>query len=177
MDTKKELHPIIKELISIIKVVIFAMILSLFMRKYIVTNAYVPSGSMEPTIKADSNILLNRLAYVSKEPERGDIVAFPFPDNEDELYLKRIIGLPGETIEGIDGCVYVNGVKLENDFSDIYIFNDFGPFTVPENSYFMMGDNRNNSLDSRYWNHTYVSKDDIIGKAVMIIHPEIKFVE
>jgi signal peptidase I len=134
------------------------------------------SESMENTIMVGDDVITNRLSYVFGEPKRGDIVAFKFPDNEEEDYIKRIIGLPGETIEGKeeDGLVYIDGVPLEEAYVMDKINEDFGPFVVPEDSYFMMGDNRLISEDSRDWDNKFVKKDKIYGKA-MFKYPNFKF--
>jgi signal peptidase I len=81
-------------------------------------------------------------------------------------YVKRVIGLPGETIEGIDGYVYINGEKIEETYVKSLLEENFGPYTIPENCYFMMGDNRSMSFDSRLWENKYVSIDKIVGKAM-----------
>ena len=109
-----------------------------------------------------------------EDPQRGDIVAFYYPDNPEMVYLKRIMGLPGETIAGYDGVVYINGMPFFNDFTTEKMEQDFGPFQVPEGCYFMMGDNRNDSWDSRYWNNTYVEKEEILGKVSFEYYPELK---
>ena len=88
--------------------------------------------------------------------------------------MKRILALPGETIEGEDGVIYIDGKPLEEPYIKIKFKQDFGPYKVPRNSYFMMGDNRNNSWDSRFWVNKYVEKDEIIGKAEFEYFPEIK---
>lgn len=165
---------IIKEILSYIKILVVTFICVFIFNHYIIANAFVPTGSMESTIETGSRIFINRLAYINSEPQRGDIVSFLFPDDESENYLKRIIGLPGETIEGKDGEVYVNGEKLTENYIKDKIDNDFGPFTVPTDCYFMMGDNRTNSWDSRYWDHPFVSKDKIIGKAVFKYYPHLE---
>jgi signal peptidase I len=171
----KKYVPIIKSILYWIVVAIVAIIMASIIKAYVATGAYVSSGSMEPTIKTGSRLLLNRLAYSISEPQRGDIVSFPCPDN-NEIYLKRILGLPGETIEGINGYIYINGEKLDDDFTDILMCDNFGPFTVPDGYYFMMGDNRNNSFDSRLWENHFVAKDDIIGKAIFVYYPGFKFI-
>ena len=149
----------------------------MFLKENVVASALVPSGSMEETVMTGDRIMINRLAYIAEEPQRGDIVAFYYPDDGETLYLKRVMGLPGETIEGIDGYVYINGVKMENDFTTERIEYDFAPFEVPKDCYFMLGDNRNNSWDSRYWQNSFVEKDEIIGKAAFTFYPEIRVLE
>ena len=100
-------------------------------------------------------------------------MSFYYPDDGETLYLKRIIGLPGETIKGVDGKVYINGNEIEDYTSNVFR-DDFGPYTIPNDCYFMMGDNRSNSWDSRYWDNKYVSESEIIGKAEIEYYPEIK---
>ena len=146
-------------------------IIALGMVLFVVANAQVPTGSMETTVMAGDRILVNRLSYVFGEPERGDIVTFIYPDDGETLYLKRIMGLPGETISGKDGVIYIDGEPLEKDFTQEISYEDFGPYVVPEGTYFMMGDNRNDSWDSRYWEHKFVEMEDIIGKAEVSYFP------
>ena len=121
-----------------------------------------------------SRIIINRLAYLSEDPQRGDIIAFYFPDDGESLYLKRIVGLPGEKIEGVDGMIYINGKPLSEYYIREQINEDFGPYVVPEDSWFVMGDNRNNSLDSRYWEDKFVERDEIVGRAEIEYYPEFK---
>ena len=101
------------------------------------------------------------------------IVIFRYPDDESQLFIKRIIGLPGETVEIIDGKIYIDGSSqpLQDVNTKETPLGSFGPFKVPENCYFVMGDNRNNSLDSRYWKNTYVRRDEILGKAIFRYWP------
>ena len=157
---------IVKEFLSWILVVIIAFGISQFVTRVIILQVIVPSGSMENTIRIDDKVVALRLAYLMSDPERGDIVVFPFPDNEKINYIKRIIGLPGDTIEGKAGIVYINGEPIEEPYVREPLETDFGPYKVPEDSYFMMGDNRNWSEDSRYWTNKYVKRDKIKGKAL-----------
>lgn len=171
MSRKKR---ILKEILSYSRVILFSLAASLFIKENVVAGALIPTGSMEETVMAGSRVIVNRLAYVFEEPKRGDIVSFYYPDDRKTLYLKRIMGLPGETVEGIDGYVYIDGKKLTEDYTPVKIKEDFGPFLVPEGCYFMMGDNRNNSWDSRYWINSFVEKDQIIGKVKLEYYPKIK---
>ena len=139
----------------------------------------VPSESMEPTVMTGDRVFGNRLAYLFGDPQRFDIVIFRYPDDESQLFIKRIIGLPGETVEIIDGKVYIDGSEtpLDDSFTPETPTGNYGPYTVPENCYFMLGDNRNNSKDSRFWQNTYVERDKILGKAVLKYFPGIKLLK
>ena len=112
-------------------------------------------------------------AYLNSDPERFDIIIFKYPDDETKTFIKRVIGLPGETVEIRDGKVYINGSAepLDDSFCPEMPTGDFGPYVVPEDSYFVMGDNRENSHDSRYWVNTYVERSAIMGKAVLRYWP------
>lgn len=161
------MNKILKETFSWIKIIILALILSLIINRFILVNAYVPSGSMESTIMTKDRLIAFRLSYLFSQPQRFDIVVFKNPDNESELFIKRIIGLPNDTIEIIDSTLYINSELIKEDYINepMISVNDM-EFLVPEDHYFMMGDNRNHSLDSRYWDNTYVKSDKIIGKAI-----------
>ncbi|MCI9005160.1 MAG: signal peptidase I [Lachnospiraceae bacterium] len=174
---KSKKKTFLKELRSNVITVVVALLIGFFLSKYIIANAQVPSGSMETTVMAGDRIIVNRLAYAFGEPQRGDIVTFIYPDDGETLYLKRIMGLPGETIEGIDGVIYINGSPLSQDYTSEVFEEDFGPFQVPEGCYFMMGDNRNDSWDSRFWENQFVEKDAIIGKAAFSYYPHPRILE
>lgn len=160
-----------KEIFIDVTLVLAALAVGLLLNRFVIANAQVPSSSMETTVMAGDRIFVNRLSYVFGEPGRGDIVTFIYPDDGETLYLKRVMGLPGETIQGKNGVIYIDGEPLEHDFTQEISYDDFGPFTVPEDCYFMMGDNRNDSWDSRYWQHTFVEKADIMGKAFVSYFP------
>lgn len=165
---------VLYEILDWSKTIVTALAIAFLINSTLIANAQVPTGSMEETIMPGSRILINRLAYASEKPQRGDIISFYYPDDGQTVYLKRIIGLPGDIVEGHDGIVYINGQALKENYVKEELAADFGPFAVPENSYFVMGDNRNNSWDSRYWNHHYVTEDEIIGRAEFEYFPEIK---
>ena len=157
-----------REILEWVVVLAISATLAFALDKFIIVNAKIPSASMEPTIMTGDRLIGNRLAYINENPQRGDVVIFLYPDNEKEIFIKRVIGLPGETVTIRNGQVYINDASGPLDES-AYItstpLGDFGPFEVPEGAYFMMGDNRNNSMDSRYWNRPYVYRDKILGKA------------
>lgn len=164
--TKRQKY-IIKETISYAIIIVLAVVIALLINRFLIVNARVPTSSMVPTINKLDRIIGNRLAYINKAPERGDIIIFPFPDNEKEIYVKRIIGLPGETVEIRGGVVYINGSPLdESSYLTVETLGDWGPYYVPLDSYFVLGDNRNNSKDSRYWDNKFVSRDKIMAKAL-----------
>lgn len=102
---------------------------------------------------------------------------FKFPDDEKVLYIKRVIGLPGETLEVKDGHVYINGAVLDEPYLNVTTDGSFGPYRIPEGGYFMMGDNRNDSADSRYWHNTYLYRDGMVGKAVFRYWPSFSRLE
>ena len=157
------------ELISWIKTIAMAVAIALFINFAIIVNATVPTGSMENTIMTGDRVIALRLSYLFGKPERGDVAIFKYPDapeGETVLYVKRVIGLPGETVEIIDGEVYIDGEVLKEDYIRETTEGDWGPYEVPEGCYFMMGDNRNNSLDARYWENKYVEEDDMLGKVL-----------
>ena len=157
-----------REILDWVIVIVISAALAFALDKFIIVNAKIPSASMEPTIMTGDRLIGNRLAYLNEDPQRGDIVIFLFPDNEKEYFIKRVIGLPGETVTVKDGKVYINDSMTpldESAYLKTVPLGDFGPFKVPEGAYFMMGDNRNNSMDSRFWNSPYVYRDKILGKA------------
>lgn len=137
------------------------------MNKLVYINAVIPSESMQNTIMKGDRVLGNRLAYIKDDPERYDIVIFKYPDDPSKIFIKRVIGLPGETVTVKDGKIYIDGKEQTQavSFCPEEMAGSFGPYEVPEDSYFVMGDNRNNSLDSRYWDNTYVKKEAILAKA------------
>lgn len=147
---------------------------------YVLINAYIPSESMETTLMTGDRVICNRLAYkFGHDPERFDVVIFYAPDS-GELYIKRVIGMPGETVTIKDGKVYINGSDTPLD--DSFIREPMetegkSTYKVPEDSYFMMGDNRNESYDSRFWDNPYVSKDKIVAKASLRYWKGIKIVK
>lgn len=167
-----------KEVFSWVKTILLAAILAGAVNSFLIVNAEVPTGSMENTIMAGDRILALRTSYWFDEPERGDITVFRYPDDPtgNTLYVKRIIGLPGDTVQVEDGEVFVNGAVLEEDYIAEITEGDFGPYTVPEGCYFMMGDNRNHSVDSRFWEDKFVEKDEILGKVVLRYYKGFKWI-
>lgn len=160
---------IISEIISYIKIVAAAFIIAFFFTKFIIINATVPTGSMRTTIMEGDQLIGLRLAYTFSEPQRGDVVIFKFPDNENENYVKRIIGIPGDVIQIINGQLYVNSeLAVEEYIAEPMNINTTDEvYIVPEDSYFVLGDNRNHSHDSRAWSTThYVPRKNILAKVL-----------
>lgn len=162
------------EILDWSRVILTALAIAFIANHTLIANAQIPTGSMENTIMPGSRVIINRLAYVKEEPERGDIISFYFPDDGKTLFIKRIIGLPGETVWGKDGNVYIDGKVLKEGYLKEEMEGSFEPFVVPEEAFFVMGDNRNNSLDSRYWEDHFVEKDEIVGRAELEYYPEVK---
>jgi len=167
-----------------VEAAVIAIILALFIRTFVVQAFKIPSGSMEPTLMVGDHILVNKFIYGVKipyidktlipisRPKRGDIVVFKFPIDKKKDFIKRVMGLPGETIEIVGKKIIVNGKPIEDRYG--YYDNNpnkltrrrFGPFKIPADKYFVMGDNRDHSYDSRYWG--YVPFNYIKGKAFFI---------
>jgi len=165
-----------------------ALLLALFIRTFIVQAFKIPSGSMIPTLLIGDHILVNKLAYgvripfwegylaPFKKPQQGDVVVFIFPEDRSKDFIKRVIGVEGDTVEIRGKKVYINGKALEDPHAHfegddaqgagLFIRDDFGPVQVPENHIFVMGDNRDRSYDSRFWG--FVNLQDIKGKAFLI---------
>lgn len=176
--TKPKKNSFVRELVSWIILFVGAIAIALIVNKTVLANTEVPTGSMENTIHGGDRLFGFRLAYTFSKPERGDVIIFKYPDNEEENYIKRIIGMPGEKVEIIKGVVYINGEELEESYLKEKPFElDFGPYEVPDDSYFVLGDNRNGSHDARRWNNTYVHKDKIIAKAIFKYYPDFELIE
>lgn len=164
-----------KEIKSWCVTLLITIVVVLVLKNYIIINASVPTGSMENTIMPGDNLFGFRIAYMFDEPERGDIIFFYFPDDESQKYVKRIVGLPGETVTIINGKIYIDGSQtpLEEPYLKEEWTRGIGPyeFVVPEDCYLVLGDNRNESADARYWKTPYVTKEKIIGKALFTYYP------
>lgn len=144
-----------------------AIILSKLITTFIFVMAVIPSESMVNTLNVGDKVFVDKICIHFSNIERGDIIVFEHSENTNnsKYLIKRVIGLPGETIEIKKGILYVNGNKVEETYLGSNNELDFGPYNVPDNKYFVLGDNRTNSFDSRYWEETYVDFSSIIGKA------------
>jgi signal peptidase I len=186
----------VKEIPKWFKELVIVIIVVLFIRTFLVQAYNIPSGSMKPTLLVGDFILVNKLVYKLSEPQRGDIVVFKWPVNPQIDFIKRIIGMPGDTIEVKGEKVFINGKevplrfisKIQEDGTDKLIYEEILPngvrhkialyeypfiprkdayyAKIPEGYYFVMGDNRDNSEDSRYWG--LLPRENIVGKAFVI---------
>ena len=220
----------LSEAVSFLLPIVIAVIAALLLKQFVFANAIVPTGSMKNTIHEGDRIIASRIAYLRDDPERYDIILFYFPDDESQIFVKRVIGLPGETVTVANGQTFVTdkngdmyktdqsfitngepigdygpyyipeaGEKITTDgiycyaengavvgyaqFIDRYCVKDDagnpaadenGCYTVEENLYFCMGDNRNESHDSRFWDNRYVRESKILGEASFKYYPEFK---
>ena len=185
MEQEKTKKHVIREYAESI---VIAVVMALIIKAFVIQAFKIPSGSMIPTLKIGDHILVNKFIYGTKlpftdriiiplkRPNRGDIIVFKFPDDEKKDFIKRVIGLPGDIVEIKGKGVYINGSPIDDFYavhSDPMVYpsgiqprDNFGPLTVPQDSYFVMGDNRGFSLDSRYWG--FVKLNKIKGKAFII---------
>ena len=176
---KVEEFSLIREIWSWVSILAIAALIAFVLNTFIIANSRVPSGSMENTIMTGDRVVGFRLTYLFNEPKRGDIIIFKFPDNEKKYYVKRIIGEPGDIVDIKNGEVYLNnsGIPLDEPYiKEEMIPEEDVEYKVPENSYFMLGDNRNNSADSRRWRNTFVHKDKIVAKVLFEYFPRIKII-
>jgi len=189
--TREQIKDFIKETIETL-VIVF--ILVVFIRSIIGEPRWIPSSSMEPTLQVGDNLIIEKISYRLSEPVRGDVVVFYPPHHEldpsllgkfsrmvgffskDEAYIKRVIGVPGDKIQVVpEKGVYVNGKLLEEPYKKEIFYGMChsgmvcGPFSVPQGSYYVLGDNRNDSTDSRYWGA--LPKKRIVGKAFFRFWP------
>lgn len=175
-DNKKKETKIqdnMKPVLEWVIVLAIAIAVALFINFCIIINSTVPTSSMENTIMPGDRIMGLRVTYIFEEPKYGDIVVFKYPDNPKETFVKRLIGTPGDVVEIVQGTLYINNEKVEENYlKEEPYHEDFGPYVVPEDSYFVMGDNRNNSHDSRYWSTSnFVPRKNILGKAFFCYWP------
>lgn len=167
---------------------VIAAIIAFLVRGFIVQAFRIPSGSMEPTLLVGDHLLVNRMSYVVKvpftdivvlsvgSPKKGDIIVFRYPEDRTKDFIKRVVATGGDTVQIENKVLYVNGRKVvdphahfaENTVQSALLSprDFFGPVTVPKDRYFVMGDNRDRSLDSRFWG--FVDRNDLVGRALVI---------
>ena len=152
--------------------ILIALVLTLILRTYVIQAFKIPSGSMRPTLLEGDKLFVNKYVYRFRSPDRGDIVVFRYPDDPRKDFIKRLVASGGETVEIRDGKIYVDGKMLDDpkSFGKFYYYNHdpFGgpdeKIRVPENTYYVLGDNSSNSTDSRFWG--FVPKKNMLGKAI-----------
>ncbi len=171
-----------------VEAILLAIVIAFFIRTFVIQAYKIPSGSMKPTLLIGDHILVSKFSYGIKlpfirstvipigEPKRGDIVVFIYPEDRSKDFIKRLIGVPGDTIEIRNKKILLNGLPFDDGHgvhSDSIIIpasvqprDNFGPVKVPEGSLFVMGDNRDESYDSRFWG--FVNMKDVLGKALII---------
>ncbi|HWP98287.1 MAG TPA: signal peptidase I [Syntrophomonadaceae bacterium] len=170
---KSEVPQTLKETISII---VIAVALALLLRNFVIEGRIIPSGSMLPTLQLQDRVMINRFIYYFKDPIRGDIIILDPPPalNRTDIFIKRVIGLPGETVEMKNNKVYINDQALNEPYLAEPLNYTFGPVVVPQDSLLVLGDNRNNSYDSHKWledENVWLTRDRVKGKAFMVYWP------
>ncbi|EGT0012962.1 signal peptidase I [Clostridium perfringens] len=163
-----------KNLKEYVVIIFTAIVLTLLVNKFLFFKIVVPTPSMAPTIEPGDQLFATRIHNLSKM-ERGDMIVF-YSKEFDERMIKRLIGLPGDKVEiKDDGTVYVNNEKLDEPYIKYPGGKVNMNFEVPEDKYLLLGDNRDNSKDSRYWSDKYIDGDDILGKAQITVWPLNRF--
>jgi signal peptidase I len=167
-------NPYVRSLLEWLLALTLALFLFLVLRNYVFRIAHVTGNSMEPTLNHNDMVILSRLSFLPSGPQPGDIVAFPFKENPSEYYIKRVIGLPGDEIDIQNLRFVVNGIPLEDKFSHEIIISagDVSfPYTVEDGRYFVLGDNRNGSKDSRFLSVGSIPREELVGKVVLRFWP------
>ena len=166
---------ILREIMRWIVFIGVVIVLTFTINTYVGQRTQVKGHSMEPALQYYDNLIVDRLSYHFRTPERFEIIVFPFNEDEDMFYIKRIIGLPGETVQIIDGEIFINGVILNSDKFGKELISEPGiarqPIHLGHEEYFVLGDNRNNSRDSRDPSVGVRHRDDFIGRAWIRIWP------
>ncbi len=165
-----------KEVFGWIKTILFCFVVAYFITHFLILNGYVPTSSMENTIMTGDRFFASRLSYKFQEPERFDIIVFKHPDDDEaDLLVKRVIGLPKDKVEIIDGLLYINDELVNEPYLKEAPYTlDYGPYYVPEDHYFALGDNRNFSKDSRMWVNSYIPRENIVAKPVIKYLPNFE---
>jgi signal peptidase I len=155
---------------EVVEILSLAVILAIIVRIFLCAPYTIPSWSMSPVLQSGDRILVNKFVYRLRDPARGDIVVFKFPLDERIAFIKRIIALPEETIEGTENGIYINGQMLKEEYLPQGVkYDHFGPVQLGAGEYFMMGDHRQDSQDSRFWGA--VSREKILGQSILIYWP------
>ena len=165
---------IMKELGSWILYILIIVALTILINTFVGQRTHVKGQSMEPTLHNNDNLIVDKISYRFRDPRRFDIIVFPFNEETDTYYIKRIIGLPGETVQIIDGKVYINNAMLGEDYGNEIMLNPGiadQPILLGDDEYFVLGDNRNHSSDSRDPNVGVQHRDHLLGRAFIRIWP------
>lgn len=174
MEDKEKSKSIFKEILDWVIYIGVILLFTYLIITYVGVRTRVSGQSMQPTLHDGDNLLVDKLTYRFRDPKRYEIVVFPYKYEEDTYYIKRIIGLPGEKIQIIDGYVYINDEKLSKDYG-AEVMQEAGiaedPITLGEDEYFVLGDNRNHSSDSRVPNVGILKRKDLMGRAWVRIWP------
>jgi len=175
MFTNRIANPFLRGVAEWSLTLLLAVLLFFVLRTFLFRTATVTGVSMEPTISHGDFLIINRLSYQFISPRAGDIVAFPYQGNPSEMYIKRVVGVPGDIIDLRYGVFYVNGEPMDDDFSDMNIIAlgnvSFPTEAVPEGHFFVLGDNRNQSKDSRFASVGTIPEEDMLGKVLVRIWP------
>lgn len=168
-------HGIIRELLGWIIYILIIIGLTYLIITYVGQRTRVSGSSMETTLSDGDNLIVDKISYRFRDPKRYDIIVFPYKYEENTYYIKRIIGLPGETVQVTGGYVYINGELLESDIYGAEPIADGGiasePITLGADEYFVLGDNRNHSSDSRDPSVGILHREDLLGRAWVRIYP------
>ncbi len=176
--TEEKEYSLKREIISTVLYLLAVVALTFLFVQFVGQRTHVNGDSMNVTLEDGDNLIVDKLSYRFTDPERFDIIVFPYKYQEKTYYIKRIIGMPGETVQIIDGMVYIDGEMLDETYGkEVMQYSGVAsdPITLGEDEYFVLGDNRNNSSDSRDPSVGNIQKDQIIGKAFIRIWPLNKF--
>lgn len=172
---KNRVGSVMRELLGWLFYILIIIGLTYLIITYVGQRTRVSGSSMETTLSDGDNLIVDKLSYRFQEPKRFDIVVFPYKYEENTYYIKRIIGLPDDTVQVKDGYTYINGELLESDIYGAEVMIEAGtasePITLGEDEYFVLGDNRNHSLDSRDPSVGILKREDLIGRAWVRIYP------
>ena len=167
---------------EVLRLILYLLVLftvTILFIRFVMQRTDVSGNSMLPTLEDGNSLLVDKISYRFRDPQRFDIVVFPFTQSEETFFIKRVIGLPGETVQITeDGKIWINGVQLEEHYG-MEVIRDPGraiePVVLGEDEYFVMGDNRNNSLDSRRIEVGNIHADELIGRAWIRVYPFSEF--
>ena len=165
---------IIKELAGWLLYIVLIIAFTWFVVTFVGQRTEVSGSSMETTLSDKDQLIVDKMTYRFRDPKRYDIVVFPYQYHDNTYYIKRIIGLPGETVQILSGMVYIDGMRLDEHYGNEMMENPGiaeEPLTLDENEYFVLGDNRNNSSDSRASDVGLIHRKDLIGRAWIRVWP------